>query len=510
MAEEPRTDTPEVTEPAPGEGAATATAPEAEGEKKKLQQQVDISDVGPCKKHIKVTVERGDVDSRLDAKYTELVSDAQVHGFRPGKAPRKLVMRQFRKDVSDQVKAEVMLQSLEQLAEEYDIAPLSPPDLDPANIVIPDQGPLIYEFDVEVRPQFDLPNYKGLKLRRPVRTFTEADAADEERRLLSRYGQLIPKPEGNAQIGDYLIGDLTVQDGNRKLGELKETTFHVERQIAFKDGVADRFAEQVKGTNPGQTRTIDIKLSDNAADPNLRGTTVQGVLEVKDVKSVRLPELTHDLLHQFGVHTPEQLRERIRVLLERRLEYQQRQSARQQVLEQITAAANWELPNDLLARQARAALGRRVMEMRAGGMSDEEIQGRLRLLQQDVLRSTALALKEHFVLQKIAEVEKIEVGDDDINEEIQRLAYEENESPRRVRARLEKEELLESLAIELTERKVLDLIFQHAEYEDVQIGPQEQEARVATVEGQAVPGELHDPTQPPPTAEGESAGETKD
>src|SRR5205823_13737280 len=132
-------------------------------------------------------------------------------------------------------------------------------------------------------------------------------------------------------------------------------------------------------------------------DPNLHGKTVQGVLEIKDVKSVRLPELTHELLHEFGVHTPEQLRERIMVLLKRRLEYMQRQSARQQVIQHIAAAANWELPNALVARQARSALGRRIMEMRASGMSDEEIQGRMRLLQQDVLRSTALALKEHFV-----------------------------------------------------------------------------------------------------------------
>src|SRR5439155_169477 len=175
---------------------------------------------------------------------------------------RKIIERRFHKDVSEQVKAELMLASLEQLADDYDIAPLSPPDIDPGSIEIPKTGPMVYEFEVEVRPQFDLPNYRGLKLRRPV----------------------------------------------------------------------------------------------------------------------RLPEVTHELLHEFGVHSEEQLRERIRVLLQRRLEYHQRQSARQQVLQHITAASSWELPNDLLARQARAALGRRIMEMRASGMSDDEIKARQRLL----------------------------------------------------------------------------------------------------------------------------------
>ena len=83
--------------------------------------------------------------------------------------------------------------SLEQLAEEHEISPLSPPDLDPTQIEIPEEGPFVYEFDIEVRPEFDLPDYKGLKLRRPVHTFTDADVDDEKRRLLEPYGQLVPK-----------------------------------------------------------------------------------------------------------------------------------------------------------------------------------------------------------------------------------------------------------------------------------------------------------------------------
>jgi trigger factor len=107
------------------------------------------------------------------------------------------------------------------------------------------------------------------------------------------------------------------------------------------------------------------------------------------------------------------------------------------------------------------------------------------------------------VLQKIAEVEKIDVTDDDLNDEIERLAEQNNES-RRVRARLEREDLLDALAAEMIERKALDLILDSAEYEDVPLGQEDQPA-VSTVEAQAVPGEIHDPTaesaapaEPPP------------
>jgi len=484
----------DIAEQEQGETTTTAEAPV------KLQQNVEIRDIGPCKKHIKVTVERKDIDDRFSEKISELVSDANVSGFRPGKAPRRIVERRYHKEVADQVKSEVLLASLQQLAEDHDIAPLSAPDIDPANIELPRQGPLVYEFEVEVRPHFDLPNYKGLKIRRPVHTFTDEEVAQEERRLLTPYGQIVPKPEGDAQIGDLLVVDAVIKAGDREIGKLNEATLRVNKQLAFKDGIAEDFAEQVKGAKAGDTREVDIQLSSAVADPSLRGQKVKATLTIKDVKTVVLPELTHEFLHTFGVHTPEQLHELIRVILQRRLEHQQRQAARKQVMDLITAATTWELPPDLLRRQAHRAMARKIMEMRADGISDEEIQARRRLLEQDILQSTAQALKEHFVLQKIAEDEKIDITDDDLNEEIERIAEQEGESPRRVRARLEREDLIDALAAEMIERAALDLILDSAEYEDVPLGKEDHPA-VSMVEEQAVPGEIHDPTAEPPAEE---------
>jgi trigger factor len=479
----------------PDDTGSTATAaPEASSEatSKKLRQSVEMKDIGPCKKHIKVTVDRADIDARFGDKFKELMGEANVPGFRPGKAPRKLVERRFHNEVGDQVKSEVLLASLEQLAEDHDIAPLAAPNIDPAKIEMPKDGPMIYEFDVEVRPQFDLPNYKGLKLKRPIHTFTEQEVTAEERRLLAPYGQVVPKPEGQADVGDVIVADVVTRAGERVLSTLAEQQFRVDKQLAFKDGIASKFGAQVKGANTGDKRVVDIELSSAVADTSLRNKTVQATFDIKDVKTLRLPELTHDFLHTFGVHTPEQFRELLRVLLRRRLEYQQRQSAREQVLLHIAAAGSWELPEDLLVRQARKAMARRVMEMRSDGISEDEIAGRQRVLQQDVMQSTALALKEHFVLQKIAETEKIDVSEDDLNAEIERLAAQSEESPRRVRARLERDDLLDALAAEMIERKALDLVLETAEYEDVPLTSEDNPA-LSTVEAQAVPGEMKEP-----------------
>lgn len=466
-----------------------------EAPKEKIDQFVLITDVGPCRKHIKVTIGRPDIDKKFDEKYKELVGESIIPGFRPGKAPRKIVVRKFRKDVHDQVKSQLLFASLEQLAEDHDIAPLSPPNLNPATLLIPENGAFIYEFDVEVRPSFELPEYRGLKLKRPVKVYSDEDVAKEEKRILSNFGQLVPK-DGPAENGDFLTVDMTSKLGDEVIGNLKETTLRIDDTVAFKDGVANRFADRVVGAKAGDTRTIEIQLTEAAAAERLRGQNVQAQLEIKEVKSVRLPELTPEFIEdQLKSKSLEQFREKVRVSLEKRLEYRQRQSAREQVLAQITSASSWELPHDLLMRQARKAMGRRIMEMREAGMGEDEINARTRMLERDVLNSTAMSLKEHFVLQKLAETEKIDVDDDEINDEILDIAEQTGESPRKVRAQMEREDMIETLATQLIERKALNLILESAEYEDV---PLDGESRVGSVEAQAVPGEMNDATAAPP------------
>ena len=131
-----------------------------------------------------------------------------------------------------------------------------------------------------------------------------------------------------------------------------------------------------------------------------------------------------------------------------------------------------------------------------------------------MLAKDIIPIKEYFVLQKIAEVEKIDVDEDDLNDEIVRIADQSGESPRRVRARLEKEDMMEALMADMIERKALDLILDSAEYENVVLDQAEQTSGdMATVEVQAVPGEMLDPTAAPsePAAPGgEDAGDHRD
>src|SRR3954469_24381727 len=118
---------------------------EAEQAKRKLDLDVQISDVGPCKKHIKVAIARTEVERQFDESLGSMKKEAAVPGFRPGRAPKTLVEKRFRKQVAEQVKSSLLMACLEQLDEDYELNPISEPHLDLETIEIPDEGPTRFE-----------------------------------------------------------------------------------------------------------------------------------------------------------------------------------------------------------------------------------------------------------------------------------------------------------------------------------------------------------------------------
>ena len=149
-----------------------------------------------------------------------------------------------------------------------------------------------------------------------------------------------------------------------------------------------------------------------------------------------------------------------------RVTYEQRQAVREQVLEKITESATWDLPEQLVRRQVENALRRTVLEMQQAGFTTREIQARENKLRQNAVTSTRQALKEHFILDKIAEKESIEVQPSDIETEIRWMAAQRGESPRRVRAKLDKSGMIENLEAQIRERKAVDIILERAKYKD--------------------------------------------
>src|SRR4051794_7149860 len=335
---------------------------EAEASKPKLGLDVQISDVGPCKKHLAIAIPRADVERQFNESIGTMKREAIVPGFRPGHAPRTLIEKRFRKQVAEQVKSTLLMAALEQLDEDYKLNPITQPQLDVAAITIPDEGPLRFEMEVEVRPEFSLPAYKALTVKRPVKTLTEADVDTQLKFFLERYAQLVPKLEGGAEIGDFLTADLRFHRDGTVLNEAKEIQFRLQPELRFQDGSVPEVGAALAGVKPGESREAEAKIGSGSADPNLRGQTIRVTFEVKDLKQIRLPEVNAAFLSTIGFDSVDELRQALREILERRLKSQQRQAIRREIMNRLIDETPFELPADLVARQEKSTIRRLVME----------------------------------------------------------------------------------------------------------------------------------------------------
>ena len=456
-------------------------------EKPRLNLDVKIDERSACERHITVAVSREDVDRYLDKEFSELMPAAHVPGFRPGHAPRKLVENRFRKDVVGRIKGALLMDSLSQIHEDYKLSAIGEPELDLETVEVPDEGPMTFEFDLEVRPEFEMPQWKGLQIDKPVREFTDTDVDRALNRILTNRGSLAPVDRA-AEPGDYITTNLTFKHGDQVLSSAPEEVIRLRPVLSFRDGKIEGFDAAMSGVRAGETRELTTQLSDDAPNAALRGQQVVGVFEVLEVKTLQLPELTPELLQELGdFELVADLRDTIKDQLGRRLDYEQRQRAREQITAALTVAANWELPPDLLQRQSHRELERAVMELQRSGFGEDEIRAHENVLRQNSRASTARALKEHFILERIAEDQEIDANEQDYETEIAAIARQTNDSPRRVRARLEKRGAMDVLRNQIIERKVVDLILANATFKEV---PYEiEESDVAALELTAAGGD---------------------
>jgi len=470
---EPTTQNVETPEGVEGEAPA----------KRRLDLDVEITDVGPCKKHLKVAIARPEIERQFDESLGTMKREAAIPGFRPGRAPRQLVQKRYRKEVSDQVKSTLLMGALEQLDDDHKLNPISQPDLDVASIELPDDGPMRFEMDVEVRPDFPLPNYKSLTVKRPHRTLTDADLDNQYKLFLERYAQLVPKLEGGAELGDFVTADLHFHADGRTLNEAKEVQFRLQPELRFQDGTVPHVGEALAGVKPGEGREADATIGSGSPDASLRGTTIRVSFRVQDLKQLRLPTVDSAFLSSVGFESETALRDVLRTVLERRKETQQRQAVRRDVMTRLIDETPFDLPADLVGRQEKSTLRRVVMELQQEGLGESEIRAREAQIRANAHETTLRSLKEFFLLAKVAEAENITVKDEDVEDEVEAIADRTDETPRRVRARIEKDGLGEAIASQILERKALDRILEFVTYEDV--AAPEAEAAVETLDQSA-------------------------
>ena len=181
-----------------------------------------------------------------------------------------------------------------------------------------------------------------------------------------------------------------------------------------------------------------------------------------EIRRLEVGELDSKTLSSLGFDAVTELRDFVREELEKQLKYHQQQAFRTQATKELTKDANWELPETLVRKQTTRELQRQALELRRHGFSDDRVNSFLNAARRNATEMTQQALREHFILEKIAEDLKIEPSSDDYEDEIRLIAEQSDLSERRIRARLEKSGQMDALRNQIIERRVIELIASEA------------------------------------------------
>ncbi len=428
---------------------------------------VTVETLAPCRKLLRVEVDAQTVDQTFEAITREFQREVELPGFRPGRAPRELILKRFGKDIEERVRARLINESFHKAVDEHKLDVLGQPDIE--EIQFGRGQALQFAATVETAPEFELPEYKGLPVRVPARSVTEADierALQLLREQRARF-QTVDRP---AQMGDFVVVNYTATSEGRPLTELAPTAKGLTEQKSFwiemrPEGFIPGFAEQLLGAKAGERRTVTVTFPADFVAKALAGR--QGVYEVDvlEVKEKILPPLDDEFARSLDAENLQKLREGVRRDLENELQYKQSREIRAQILRLLLSRANFDLPESAVQRETRQVVYEIVRENAQRGVSRELIEREKDAIYAAAAGNARERVKLAFLIQRIAEKEDIKVSEAEILRRIQTLAALYQIPPQQLLRDLQKRNALIEIYDEIARDKVLEFLENNARIE---------------------------------------------
>lgn len=437
-----------------------------------IKNIVKIEDIGPCKKKLTVEIPEEKIKSILDTKYEELRKDAVLPGFRKGRAPIRLLEKRFGTDVRNQVKLQLLAESADAAVKDNEVQTIGDPDIKHEDIKLPDSGPMIYSFDVEVRPEFDLPQLEGIEIQKPKAEITDQRIEEEIEAMRKRSGLWIPKEDEGVDEGDQIVADVVLKtEGSEDLDKHDNTEIFV-REPGFAAGVPmEGLVDLLKGTKHGDEKSTSVEVPATYFNEQLRGKKVDVKIIVKEVKKLQPAELNEEFFNRFGVETVDELKSRIREFLLTTAEREARGAMADQVYAYLREKTNFDLPSDVVADQSLSILQRQYVNMLMRGTPKEEVEEQMDQLRASSDQQAKDQLKLFFIMSKIADLFKVEVTEEEINGHIAAIAAQRGRRPEKMREELARDGSLAQFTLQVREQKCIKKILEKAKIIEVEPQP---------------------------------------
>jgi len=435
-----------------------------------IKDVVTIEESGPCKKKVSVEIPAEKIKKALDEKYGELRKEAVVPGFRKGRAPLRLLEKRFGKDVGEQIKLKLLVDSSESAVKDNELGILGEPDFDPEGIELPEEGPMKFEFEVEVRPEFELPELEGITVKRS-QTEVDDEMIDEEiMAMRERAGIWAPKDEGKVEAEDQVVADVLLKIE----GEAEEERHDDVEIFARKNGFAgpvpvENLDEVLAGAGCGDKKEVSVNVAESFFNEQYRGKKINVEIEIKEIKRLEPAELEDVFFRRFGVENEEELRERVGEFRRAQVERDVRADMSDQVYKYLLDNCKFELPGDVVADQSERILQREYMNLLIRGAKREQVDERMEELRASSAERAEEQLRLFFIMSKVAEkLEVPQASEEEVNGYIAQVAASRGRRPEKMRQELERDGSLSQFKMQVREEKCIEKILESANITEVQ------------------------------------------
>jgi trigger factor len=417
-----------------------------------------------CRREIDLEIPAESVQKAAEKVARDIARVARIPGFRPGKAPVTLVRRRFAEDIQGEVVHSLVPEYLEKALDEKKLVPITRPEVD--KIDFKDGEPLRIHAVFEVLPEFDLADYKNLRVQIDEIEIgdVQVDKALEEMR--QRTATFVPVEGRAAHDGDSVLVKLT---GTPRGGDDPVQADNILVPLGAEETLAS-FTENLRGASPGETKRFEVTYPADYPDSKLAGKTYDYSAEVQGIKEKQLPELNDEFAKDTagqpsqsgvlgGVKTLEELRGKIRESLDAAKEERQKSQAGEKILEALVKQHDFPVPEALIESQMDSRLERTVRSLAAQGVDPRAVNVDWAALRRQQRDRAIADVKAELILDRIATAEKIEVTEEDVDQEIRKLAERSGESATALRARLTKQGALDRMKSKLRSDRTIEWLY---------------------------------------------------
>ncbi|MDQ3131104.1 MAG: trigger factor [Acidobacteriota bacterium] len=433
--------------------------------------KTELKEISTTRKEIKIEIDAETVKTAYNKVSKKYANSANVPGFRKGNAPVDVVRMRFRDEIRNEVLQEVLPNAVTDAIEEHDLQPLAEPELhldDAENMKLNGSQPVSIHIHVEVMPEIPTPEYKELEITRRVKPVLDSDIEDLIANRLQEQSALIPVENRKSETGDTVIVDLEGIFADEPDAEPIKAD---DLEIPIGDETIEKsFSENLTGLEEDEEKEFTVSYPADFSSPVLAGKTVNYKAKVKSVGTMETPELNDEWAQSLdeGYETLADLRSKLREDLEKYAAGDADARLRNNAIAKFIEKHEFEVPKTLIEAQARNLLNNFAQDLQQRGVDLNKVEKEFVQMAYNQMQTQAERdVRGALLLEKIAELENVEVADAEVAEEIQKMADYYRASPEEIRSSLAQQQGgEENIKNNLRTRKAIEALIKHAKVTD--------------------------------------------